>query len=421
LTLSPELESLKNLALQTAPIDWAHAQGWKLRRASSTEMVGPCPRENAGDDRFSINTKTGAWHCRHCSVGGHDVIFLVQWSEGDLGFVKALERITGQRAADPIAPERAEELKRAAEAGEARRRAEAEKHRENARKAGVEIWRKGEKPRWAVSEPVVAYLEEARGIPVEALLEATGGAGPLLRQIRLHPWREKIPGPAGERDYWVTVAETPVMLGCVQLRDGRFGSVHQTWLDRSQPKGRLVLPPDAKGDERPTKKVLGAKKGGAIRLYTPPVVGAWLAAVGMNPTSSALRDFGPMRIVMGEGIESTLTPMAHAFEPNTAYWAGVDLGNMAGRARRDAQNRQIHDEPDLSDYFDPRSGEYRQPLGGPDCFLPPDWCSELVYLCDGDSVESHMMDKITRGLARAQALRQAAIDAGADLRPLAVN
>ncbi len=109
---------------------------------------------------------------------------------------------------------------------------------------------------------------------------------------------------------------------------------------------------------------------------------------------------------MGEGIESTLTPMAHAFEENTAYWAGVDLGNMSGRAARDFDNRVLHAEPDLDDV---------------ECFLPPSWCAELVYLCDGDDVESHMMDKIARGLARARTLRQRAIEAGADLAPLAVS
>ena len=64
---------------------------------------------------------------------------------------------------------------------------------------------------------------------------------------------------------------------------------------------------------RRIKKVIGSKKGGAIRLFTP------------KPAH---------RIVMGEGIETTLTAAAHAFEFDTAYWAGVDLGNMAGRAAR---------------------------------------------------------------------------------------
>jgi hypothetical protein len=46
--------------------------------------------------------------------------------------------------------------------------------------------------------------------------------------------------------------------------------VHQTWLDPAQPNGKLVLPPAADGSERPSKKVIGSKKGGiSIRLFTP--------------------------------------------------------------------------------------------------------------------------------------------------------
>ena len=132
-----------------------------------------------------------------------------------------------------------------------------------------------------------------------------------------------------------------------------------------------MLPPAADGSERAIKKVIGSKKGGTIRLFTPD---------------------GVRRIVMGEGIETTLTALAHAFEPETAYWAGVDLGNMAGKAARSLSGGQIWDQPDLNDV---------------NCFVPPDWCEELVYLCD----EAETLPEIIRGLARAVTLRDQAREA----------
>lgn len=378
--LPAALESLKLVALETTPIAWAERQGWKLRRASSSEMVGACPQEGIGDDRFSINIRTGAWSCRKCGIGGHDVIYLVMWSEGRK-FVDALERITGQKPDREISADELADQRRRADEEQDRRDAAAAEFREKARKAGFGVWGKSRRPDWREPGPVSGYLEK-RGIPVAKLLEAAP-AGPVLHEIKLHPWREEATDDIGRKS-WITMAETGCMVACVQLADGRFGAVHQTWLDPSQPKGRLVLPDDMKGKPRPTKKVLGAKKGGAIRLFTPPA---------------------PKRIVMGEGIETTLTAMAHAFEQDTAYWAGVDLGNMSGRAYRGADGKLDHGLPDLDDR---------------DCFLPPDWCEELVYLADGDDADNRTIAKLERGLLRAQALRQLATDAGAALPVLAI-
>jgi hypothetical protein len=112
------------------------------------------------------------------------------------------------------------------------------------------------------------------------------------------------------------------------------------------------------------------------------------------------------RIVMGEGIETTLTALAHNFEPETAYWAGVDLGNMAGRAARAETGGQLWDQPDLDDL---------------DCFLPPDWCEELVYLCDSDEASNHTEEKVIRGLRRALILRERAREANAALPALTVS
>jgi len=365
MTLPPELETLKQLALQTSTAQWARDQGWKLRQTGN-ELIGPCPK-CGGIDRFGINLTTGAWNCRHCGVGGGDVIFLVQHVEG-LTFVLALERITGRTPAAPIDPAELAKVRAENEQREREKAAENDRYREAARRTAYEIWvERAHKPSWPVSSDgstTPRYLKR-RGIDLGcADHEWVHGDEILLREIDEHPWREQF---TDERGYkaWRTIASAPAMIAPVQLADGKFGAVHQTWIDLSQPKGKLVLPPDDAGKERPSKKVLGAKKGGAIRLYTPETA---------------------ERIVMGEGIETTLTALAHAYQHGTAYWAGVDLGNMSGRALRGPTGGQIYDQPDMDDL---------------DCFLPPDWCEELVYICDGDEAQKHTVEKVTRGLRRA--------------------
>jgi hypothetical protein len=236
---------------------------------------------------------------------------------------------------------------------------------------------------------VPTYLA-LRGIDLDTTEDARMQRAQLqLRQFLAHPWSER------QGDVRVTVHSGPAMIAAVQRPDGSFGAVHQTWLDLDQPKGKVVLPADPGGRPRPGKKVLGVKKGGAIRLYTPgPHAGS-----GQGQPRAR-------RIVMGEGIETTLTALAHNFEPETAYWAGVDLGNMAGRAARAESGGQIWDMPDLEDR---------------DCFLPPDWCEELVYLCDSDEADNHTEDKVIRGLRRALQLREAARQESAGLPPLSVS
>ena len=106
---------------------------------------------------------------------------------------------------------------------------------------------------------------------------------------------------------------------------------------------------------------------------------------------------------MGEGIETTLTALAHNFEPDTAYWAGVDVGNMAGRAARDLKGKPIETEPDLLDL---------------DSFQPPDWCEELIYLGETESGGRNSVAKLSRGLKRAYLAREEARKTNPALPPI---
>lgn len=354
---------------------WAIQKRWPLSRG--IDRAGPCP-VCGGTDRFAIHTKLNTFNCRRCEIKGGGVIDLVMATEG-IDFTRACEIITGREASAPI-DEAAAAAARAHNEAEDRRRANDEaRYREEARKRGWTLWNRSFIPAW-VDEPtaVVAYLRR-RGIDFPGEAGAAIATQLKLGEIPSHPWVEK------QGSTYVTVHEGPAMIAAIQQPNGKFGAVHQTWLDLSQPKGKLVLPPAADGSERPSKKVMGIKKGGAIRLFTPK---------------------SPRRIVMGEGIETTLTALAHSFEPETAYWAGVDLGNMSGKDARDDAGGHLWDQPDLADR---------------DCFLPPEWCEELVYLCDSDEARNHTEEKVIRGLRRASALRDFAREGRPELPALTVS
>jgi len=332
MTMSPELTALRDEAMQTSCRSWAIQKRWKL--TGTTELVGPCP-QCGGKDRFAINVRENVFLCRRCDIKGSGVIDLVMQTEG-VTFVVACERITGRKAADPVAETRMAELRTQAEAAERERERQANMYRERAIADGRAILRRTVPV--APGGIVGAYLALVRGLDGGRIdFRAPDWAAQLhIRWIPEHP-------------YWddgKVLHSGPAMICGVQQPDGKFIGAHQTWIDLEQPKGKLVLLPDDKGRPRSAKKVRGSWKGGAIRLFTPEA---------------------PHRIVMGEGIETTLTAYAHAFEPDTAYWAGVALGNMA------------------------------------DFFVPPDCCQELVYLTD----EAESLPKLAKGFARIREARPA--------------
>lgn len=381
MSLTPEQAALRDRALAKETCEgWALHMGWTLRR-EGRELVGGCPV--CGDDgkrnanRFSINPQKNIWNCRICDVGG-DVIKLVQHTE-KLGFLEACRRITGETAAMPLTEEERQRLERERERKREEQQRTAAEFREKARREARTIWK--------AAHRVVGVEPERLGI---AGYLRTRGIGGGAIDFGNPEWAMELNLPVRYqegRSYWHdrrVLHVGPAMIAAIQLPDGRFAGVHQTWLDPEQPKGKVKLT-DTDGAELPAKKVLGVKKGCAIRLYTPD---------------------GARRLVMGEGIETTMTALAHAREPETAYWAGVDLGNMSGRAARDAANKQVHAQPDMDDR---------------DCFLPPDWVEELVYLCDGDEPEKHTEDKVRRGLRRARRLREVARLARPDLPSLRIK
>jgi hypothetical protein len=92
-------------------------------------------------------------------------------------------------------------------------------------------------------------------------------------------------------------------------------------------------------------------------------------------------------MMMGEGIETTATAMVSDVDPSAAYWAGADLGNMAGLMVKSGKRGTLSGAPDLTDTR---------------AFVPPDWVDRFVLLEDGDSEPVSTRAKLMCAVRRAQ-------------------
>ena len=317
----------------------------------SGELIGPCPL-CGGRDRFGINLRRNAFLCRKCDLRGGDQIALVR-GVLNLGFKEALTWLCGDA---PAVIDPAEQERRRRKAAETKRKQEAasERYRRKSIFDARAIWAKSRAGHLGV---VPTYLR-ARGIAPELLPQIPVA----LRFITDHPYVKKI-----DRRFEV-LHRGPCMIAGILNPAGELMAVHQTWVDRQPPHGKAKI--SFKGEAYPAKLVRGSKKGAAIRLHTPR---------------------GAQTLVMGEGIETTLSAMvAQPFE-NAAYWAGVDLGNMAGRMQR-VEGQKYSALPDMTDT---------------EAFVPQAWVKRLVFIMDGDSKPDMTRAKLTCGLRRAMALRPA--------------
>lgn len=319
-------------------------------KPSGRELVGPCPR-CGGDDRFSVNPGKNQFLCRKCeSDGGKgDCIALVMFVRC-LTFREALTWLCGP--AQEISDAERQLRAAVAETSEKQRQADEARRRSVAIREAQVIWQAGLPPE---DTPVRAYLT-LRGIGRAALPRLPA----CLRFHRSLPYMVK---QGGE---WLEVYRGPAMLAAIQNVAGRFSAVHRTWLDLREPKGKIRL--SHAGTTLAAKKGWGSKKGGAIRLQTPP---------------------GADTLIMGEGIETTLTPLAVGAGAGAAFWAGIDLGNMSGR-QLSGPGLRYAGLPDLSDGL---------------AFVPPVWVRRLIFIQDGDSEPHETASRMRAGLRRAMALR----------------
>lgn len=322
---------------------------------TSGELVGPCPGAGCGGtDRFGINLQKQIFNCRVCGAKG-DQIALVQLVLG-MDFPAALEWLVGP--SQQLTPEQRAEARRREEENKRKREADADRHRIEAIKRARAIWDASQPSDDTV---VVDYLT-LRRLPPRAGI-------PMPSWCRFEPSARLVVPLPNRQNEFQTVHEGPAMLSAIHGPDGQLTGVHRTWIDLSQRKGRPVIRhPFKDGEMVSTKKVYGSKKGGAIHLFTPR---------------------GADTMVMGEGIESTLSALRGAPMSGTAYWAGVDLGNMAGQ-RQMGRGLRYAGIPDMTDK---------------DAFVPPAWVRHLIFIQDGDSEPRLTRAKLLAGLRRAMALR----------------
>lgn len=337
--------------------DVAERLGLDMLRRTGSEMIGPCPN-CGGTDRFGINLQAGVFQCRR-DCGPHckgDQIALVQHVMG-MEFRAALDWLCG-RAEGLSEAERETRRRRAAET---RRKQDeyARRRREDSIREARRIWSTCQP---AEDSPVRDYLT-LRGIDRARF--------PVIPPtIRFAPEARYTIPAEGQPGKWDIVHTGPAMVCAVVDAANYTTAVHRTWLDLSQPKGKLILPdPRKPGETLPAKKVLGSKKGAAIRFHIPQ---------------------GCDTMVMGEGVETTLSALiAEDMPRRMAYWCGVDLGNMSGRMQR-GPGLKYAGLPDLED------GE---------AWLPPDWVKRLIFILDGDSDPRLTPARLKAGLRRAMIRR----------------
>lgn len=328
-----------------------HQLGIQNLARAGHELVGPCPA-CGGRDRFGVNLRKGVFLCRRCDAKG-GVIDLVMLTMG-MEFKAALEWLVGP--SQQLSPEERRKREERAERNRLINEARAARERADAIKLARDIWADGAKPEGTA---VREYLSR-RGIAQDLL--------PVLPTcLRFAP---SLPFTVKAESGWQVIHRGPAMLAAVQAPDGMLSAVHRTWIDLDRNNGKALITDPKTGEVLPSKKVIGSKKGGAIRLSRP----SHQAEV----------------MVMGEGIETTLSAMVSGVDPDAMFWAGVDLGNMAGRRKTRGEGVKFAGLPDMED---------------DEAFLPPPCVKRLVYVMDGDSEPRLTKAKLLAGLRRAMLKR----------------
>lgn len=338
-----------------------------LRARPGGRYVGPCPicsADTASRSAGRFECTAEKWVCAVCCDGG-DVIRLVQRVEGH-GFREAVETLGGAGEADPADAARREADRAARREREARDEAE---RRERERGRCWDLWGRGAPI--GMSSVAAEYLRLRR---LEVPVEAPGSVA--LRSAADVPYFH--PAPDGRSRI---VHRGPAMLAAIQDEAGRFCGLHVTYINLDQSSGKAVIVDPDTGEVLPAKKVRGVKQAGAIRLVSPRA---------------------PRRMIMGEGIETSLSPWSAMLRAardmdSLAVWSSVDLGNMGGRALETVPHPTARDT----------SGRPRRVPGlAPDMSVPgiaiPETVADIVLLGDGDS-DRFLTDMTLRRAARRYA------------------
>lgn len=334
--------------------------GARLRR-SGAKWVGSCPICGGGAraTRFEIKGQgaSSAWVCAVCEDGG-DAIRLVRQVSG-CDFASAIERLGGPRVLDQE-EERRLQAQRAER--ERKEKAQAEAYREKERAACLRIWERGRAPS---PERLGRYWSARRLLlPGSALIRESDDVA--------FYHGEEIDGRGYKQPR--LLYRGPAQLAAFLDNVGGFVGLHLTHLKPDWSGKAEIVDPDT-GEVLPAKKMRGTKKGSHLVLRQPP-----FAAI-----EAARRDGQPVRLFMGEGIETTGqvgTSLKHAgrLHPTDMFWASGDLGNLGGHALGTVAHPALKT---------PKGRPQRVPSDQPDRDAPairiPDAVTHLCLLGDGDS------------------------------------
>lgn len=306
------------------------------------EFSGLCPFHGEKTGSFTISDAKGFFHCFGCGAHG-DVIGFVMRRDG-LRFADAVAALARECGLDapgggPVLRQAQDEaaLRRDAEMVAQRNAVLARERRSAAMqlRAALTLWRQA-KPLWNTR---AQFYLEGRGIAKRAMVSWWAHGAP----IRFVP----------ELLHVETRRALPAMLAAIVTGDGenrRLIGLHRTFLS---------IGGTGKAAVSPNKKVLGNVTGGTIRL----------APAGEH-------------LVLAEGIETALSVMQATGLP---AWAGVSLGNMAGRGDAEAQWRAPYHPTRRDD----RGRRLRLPTIVPDMDAPgiqlPAIVRKLTIAADNDS------------------------------------
>ncbi|SES76279.1 CHC2 zinc finger domain-containing protein [Oceanicella actignis] len=289
MTLSDRIKAEVSLVAvaERAGVVWDRGKS----RPARGDMWAPCPFHNERTASFHVVEPGGAggwFRCFGCGAKGSVVDFVMERDGLDAAAaIKALASGHGIDGDECPAARRRREAERAKREAKARAAAEAKARRGLA--AARAIWRAAAQ---AQAGDVLHRYLESRGVNLSAI----GGVPPSLR---LHPALAHRCARTRE-----VLHTGPAMVGWIG-RD-RFRGVHRTWITEG---GRARLPGGAVAPKQ-WLGATGAMFGHPVRLTAP----------------------GP-RIIVGEGIETTLAALSMCMEAGDARWsaeAALARDAMAG-------------------------------------------------------------------------------------------
>jgi putative DNA primase/helicase len=284
-----------------------------------------------GNDRFTYDNKRGRgdWICRQCGNGkamaGDGLQLITRINR--IGLYRLMREIDGGPAP------RAIRIASVAEAPKPKR------------KASPEFTARRLNSMWAAAKPLLAgdLVMRYLGARVPGLRVAPS---PALRLGTLEYRHEK-----------KVIGSWPGILARFQLPDGRLGTLHRTFLERSTPSKAQIVSADGEIlDPKLNDMTLNPLAGGAVRLMEP-VNGEIGVAEGLESAYGAYMEYGvPMWYCLNIGLlrqfvvpEGLGIRVVHIFvdfddvDPKTGKSVGVAGGvELAKRLRAEGFTAIIH-------------------------------------------------------------------------------